>query len=787
MDEQFKNNIDVIAQECLRGARQDRATIIKLLSVDPASEEAAYMRSTARDVALRVSGGCAKVGGCIGLDYAPCKMNCSFCSFAEKLGIVTDAARLSDDQVLAIARDYAETGVNTITLRTTEFYDVNEVCRLVALIRQNVPGAYEICLNVGELSPEAARHAFECGASSAYHVFRLGEGVDTPFDPEVRKQTVRAISASPLKLNTGIEPIGIEHTNEQLADHILFALSCDPESLGIKPRVNVPGTPFEGKAPLSDERIAQIVAVIRLVSGSRVKYVSSHPGEALALSAGGNGSNVERGASPHAASFSEREWRGITPQDNIALLRAAGLSDGLVHPDPRFVDGANWWASGQLPAVENPTFISDDGATMMHGANGGVVPLKLAGADEGEGEGAVAQDAVGVGVAGVADAATAAAAGSAGAAADVATAAAAGVAADAATAAAAGAAAGADDAAHAPGAAAIDPRAAADQHVIAEIDRIANEGLRGAIQNEETILRLLNLSVDSPEVAYMRQVAGDFAMRVAGGHGRVAGAIGLDLHPCKMNCSFCSFGEKWGLVREERILTVDQVVSMARSYVEAGITQVTLRSTEFYDLNEIARMVTRIRAEVPGDYEICLNVGELSAAMAYACWQAGANSAYHVLRMGEGVDTPFDPEVRRRSIDAICASPLKFSSCIEPIGVEHTNEQIAQRMAYVLSREPYAVGIMPRIPVPGTPLGHLPMLGRAVMRQQLAVLRLCAGSHVKYVSMHPDEVLGLELGANCFSVERGAIPRDTEFSEEEWKGLSAAQGLEIVRAAGYRC
>ncbi len=776
MNEQFKQKIDAIAQECLRGAQQSRATIVELLSVDSSSEEAAYMCSVAHDVALRVSGGCAKVGGCIGIDYAPCKMNCSFCSFAEKLGIVTTAVRLSDDQILAIARDYVQAGVNTITLRTTEFFDMNEVCRLVTLIRQNVPGTYEICLNVGELSPEMARHAFECGASSAYHVFRLGEGVDTPFDPEVRKRTVRAISESPLKLNTGIEPIGVEHTNEQLADHIVFALSCDPESLGIKPRVNVPGTPFEGKAPLSDERIAQIVAVIRLVSGSRVKYVSSHPGEALALKAGGNGSNVERGASPHAADFSEREWRGITPQDNIALLRAAGFGSGLVHPDPRFVEGATWWAPERLTAVENPTFIGADGATLMRGANGGVVSLKLAGADESEG---VAGASVAVcGAAGEMGAAAGTAAGGA-----------------------VGGAAGAVDALSAVDVAssrsvAADPQAsgvvgsgsqAADPRVVAEIDRIADEGLRGAVQNEETILRLLNLPVDGPEVAYMRQVAGDFALRVTGGRGRVAGAIGLDLHPCKMNCAFCSFGEKWGLVREERILTADQVVSMARSYVEAGITQVTLRSTEFYDLNEIADMVARIRAEVPGDYEICLNVGELSPAMAYACWQAGANSAYHVLRMGEGVDTPFDPEVRRRSIDAICASPLKFSSCIEPIGVEHTNEQIAQRMAYVLSREPYAVGIMPRIPVPGTPLGHLPMLGRAVMRQQLAVLRLCAGSHVKYVSMHPDEVLGLELGANCFSVERGAIPRDTEFSEEEWKGLSAAQGLEIVHAAGYRC
>ena len=317
------------------------------------------------------------------------------------------------------------------------------------------------------------------------------------------------------------------------------------------------------------------------------------------------------------------------------------------------------------------------------------------------------------------------------------------------------------------------------------IDQVEDQALRGMRQSEEVILELLNLDSTGLEVAYLRERAGVFARQVTGGHGRVAGAIGLDLHPCAMNCSFCSFGKEWGLVKEERILTEEQVIRMAQSYVQAGITQVTLRSTEFYDLNTICEWISDIREQVPGYYEISLNVGELTPEMAYACWDAGASSAYHVLRMREGEDTPFDPEVRKRSIRNICESPLKFSTCIEPIGVEHTNEEIAQRMAFAISCKPEALGIMPRIPVPGTPKGDLPMLGRVPMRHQLAVLRLCAGATVPYVSMHPDDELGLELGANCFSVERGAIPRDTEFSEDEWKGLSAARGLEILRAAGY--
>ena len=51
--------------------------------------------------------------------------------------------------------------------------------------------------------------------------------------------------------------------------------------------------------------------------------------------------------------------------------------------------------------------------------------------------------------------------------------------------------------------------------------------------------------------------------------------------------------------------------------------------------------------------------------------------------------------------------------------------------------------------------------------------------------MHPDDERGLEAGTNGFSVERGAVPRDVEFSDGEWKGLTAKRAVEILRSAGY--
>lgn len=325
-----------------------------------------------------------------------------------------------------------------------------------------------------------------------------------------------------------------------------------------------------------------------------------------------------------------------------------------------------------------------------------------------------------------------------------------------------------------------------DAEIEGLVDQVLYEARKGATQDYETIVRLLSIDPVSEEGEYLQEQARLFGMEVSDGVAGIAGAIGVDLAPCKMNCGFCSFGEDWGLVTEPRTLSIDEVLELARDYVENGVTKVTLRTTEFFPISTLCSWIKRIRREIPGNYELNLNVGELTPQAAQACYQAGASSAYHVCRMGEGVDTPFDPEVRKRSIRVIAESPLKLGTCIEPIGPEHTNEEIAEKMSFVLSMHPDSTGVMPRIPVPGTPLGDTPMLSRERLRHIAAVLRLAAGSNILCVTMHPDDEFGLEAGTNGFSVERGAIPRDVNHSKKEWKGLTAAHAVEILKRSGYR-
>ena len=347
MDATIKAMIDKAYDECLRGATQPKEVILALLELDPNSEEVSYLKDIACKVAHFTTKNRGSISGAIGVDMCSCDMNCKFCSFGTAWNLVKDDYKFSKEEIIKIAKAYVEAGVTTLTLRSTEFYDLNVLTEWLSDIRKNVPGNYSINLNVGEMTPAMAEAAYQAGATCAYHVCRLGEGVDTPFDVSLREKTIRAIADSPLRYGTCLEPIGCEHTNEQLADKILYNLSFRPYSMGVMFRVNVAGTPFEGYDEIPAERRLQILATVRLAVGASIRCVSMHPAMPEALYAGGSAYTVECGANPRDTDFNEDVWRNFSAEKAVSLLEDAGFKVEVINPDPRFKDGKDsWWISG---------------------------------------------------------------------------------------------------------------------------------------------------------------------------------------------------------------------------------------------------------------------------------------------------------------------------------------------------------------------------------------------------------------------------------------------------------
>ncbi|MGI5901482.1 MAG: hypothetical protein ACOX7U_03275 [Desulfitobacteriia bacterium] len=212
-----------------------------------------------------------------------------------------------------------------------------------------------------------------------------------------------------------------------------------------------------------------------------------------------------------------------------------------------------------------------------------------------------------------------------------------------------------------------------------------------------------------------------------------------------------------------------------------------LRTTQFYSLDKLIELARKIKREVPGEYELGLNTGEFDENIAKRMVDAGLEFVYHTLRLREGVNTRFNPAERIATLETVNRSTLDLVSLIEPLGIEHTNEEIADSFLTAMKYGAVVTGCMERIPVVGTPLGKLPGISERRLAQVVAVTRLAAGFHAPDICVHRTSELAIEWGANVTVVEKGAIPRDTRCTpREEWKGFTPQIAKRWFEAKGYK-
>ena len=318
------------------------------------------------------------------------------------------------------------------------------------------------------------------------------------------------------------------------------------------------------------------------------------------------------------------------------------------------------------------------------------------------------------------------------------------------------------------------------------IDESASNPDSGKLMPREDIITLLSLNPESVEAAYLREKAKEAALKVTGGKAYLWGAMGIDFVPCSMNCRFCSFGEEWSIITESRIYSMDEILSQMQAYIDSGVHYIVMRTTEFYSIDDLCSKVKYIKTHISGDYELILNIGEFGDEEALKMSQAGVDGIYHAVRLREGIDTGFNPDIRNATMAAVHNSPLKLISLVEPVGVEHTNEEIADNLYNIAGHGAAISGSMARIPVPGTPLGDAyPVLSDERISQIIAVIRLACGNLIPDICVHPASELALNSGANVTVIETGAVPRDGKPVDGEWRKFTVEDAMEAFSTAGY--
>lgn len=317
-------NTSDILKKTRNGEQLSHRELVRLLELPPDSTDAYLVMAEANQLSKGLSNGKAEVHAQFALNLAPCPCQCLFCSFARTNGIFKEETSLQPEEALAYARQFEKKGANAIFIMTTAKYDFHRFIEMSQEIHKNIHPDTLLIANVGDQTLENARKLKDAGYSGVYHALRLREGTDTSLSPEKRKESIRNFQNAGLGVGTCVEPIGPEHTNEEIADMIAFTASFNPAYSGAARRIAIPGTKMAALGMISELRMAQIVAVTRLGMPRSVMGNCTHEPCTLGAAAGANLFWAEMGANPRDVQAHTEDGRGDTVEHCTALYTETG-------------------------------------------------------------------------------------------------------------------------------------------------------------------------------------------------------------------------------------------------------------------------------------------------------------------------------------------------------------------------------------------------------------------------------------------------------------------------------
>jgi biotin synthase len=317
------------------------------------------------------------------------------------------------------------------------------------------------------------------------------------------------------------------------------------------------------------------------------------------------------------------------------------------------------------------------------------------------------------------------------------------------------------------------------------IKEMAAKILDGLFLTREEIVYLLRMNDHSIDTGFIMATADAISRKAAGGRAEVHAQIGLNLSPCPKDCSFCSFAASNGVFKERKELPVEAVVRLSLKAEAEGANALFFMATGDYPPGKYIEISQEVRARLKPETVMVANIGDFGTAEGKRLKAAGYTGIYHAVRMGEGKDTRIDPEVRFRTIQAAQEAGLWVGTCVEPIGPEHTAEEIADKTLIGRKMNPCFSGAARRIPIPGTAMEKFGMISEYRMAFLVAVVRLAMGRELIGNCTHEPNVLGAAAGANLFWAEAGANPRDTEAETSRGRGLDVKACTRIFEEADW--
>ena len=293
------------------GELPDERDVRALLETAPHSADAGYVLGAADEINRKACGGKAEIHAQIGLNLSPCPRNCAFCAFAARNKVFTQKTELDVETVVAMGTRAEQDGANALFIMATGDYPFSKFVEVSQELRRNIRSTTMLIANIGDFGPEDAEKLRETGYAGIYHAVRMGEGEVTGIAPETRLETVQTAREAGLLIGTCVEPVGPEHTIDEIVEKILIGRDMKPCYSGAMRRINIPGSTLEPYGTLSEYRMAFLVAVVRLAMGGAVRGNCTHEPNLLGAVSGANLFWAEVGANPRDTEAETSEGRGL--------------------------------------------------------------------------------------------------------------------------------------------------------------------------------------------------------------------------------------------------------------------------------------------------------------------------------------------------------------------------------------------------------------------------------------------------------------------------------------------
>ncbi len=318
-----------------------------------------------------------------------------------------------------------------------------------------------------------------------------------------------------------------------------------------------------------------------------------------------------------------------------------------------------------------------------------------------------------------------------------------------------------------------------------EIYDIIEKGLEGNGLTEAETLKLYQIDETSREAALVRWAGQELSMQASDGVAEIHAQIGLNSTICPNNCKFCSFAASNTSRTGKFELPKEDVLEYAKIYEEEGANLILLLTTASYSFDKLVEMVEAVREVISDDMPLLINTEDMSLERAQTLKAAGAQGAYHAVRMREGIDTAIPIEDRLKTFENMREAGLKLSTCVEPVGPEHSPEELTAATFLCIENDPLTAGVGKRIAVPGTELFDLGMLTDVANANMVAIYRLATGRDLR-LNCSANTVITAASGANLAWAEVGTNPRDTvERTEHGGRGSSIEAKRKMFLAAGW--